>query len=237
MICLELYYAHPHARPTWYVSRANFVPYLHKIINCCSRCECDCFSCMVLTCICEDDLVCRRAAAICQGTSPAKDQYIHGNGGSRIHASETRRSAISRWAAELFKYACASQIHHFYQCQISIIIRFWDHWGENASIDFKFWVVDEALSNGVQVAVCSTSNERAVSTIVQVLLGPEIANVMQVFAGDVVPQKKPSPDIYELAANKLQVDPKRWEQSLCICILCIFGFIAISGHLAFPRWN
>ena len=42
---------------------------------------------------------------------------------------------------------------------------------------------DEALAGGARVAVCSTSNERAVSTIVRVLLGDEIAAKMPVFAG------------------------------------------------------
>ena len=48
-----------------------------------------------------------------------------------------------------------------------------------------------AFSNNVKVAVCSTSNERAVSTIVKELLGPDVADKMLVFAGDVVPKKKP----------------------------------------------
>ena len=59
------------------------------------------------------------------------------------------------------------------------------------------------------MAVCSTSNERAVSTIVRVLLGPEVEAKMRVFAGDVVQKKKPSPDIYNLAASELSVDPSK----------------------------
>ncbi len=54
-------------------------------------------------------------------------------------------------------------------------------------------LVDEALSQGLKVAVCSTSNEKAVSAIVDVMLGPERASKMQIFAGDVVPKKKPDP--------------------------------------------
>ena len=69
--------------------------------------------------------------------------------------------------------------------------------------------VDEAMENGVKVAVCSTSNERAVSNIVKVLLGDTIAQHMRVFAGDVVPKKKPAPDVYLLAAKELDVDPAR----------------------------
>lgn len=70
-------------------------------------------------------------------------------------------------------------------------------------------LVSEAIAAGVPVAVCSTSNERAVSTIVRVLLGEDIAKVMRVFAGDVVPKKKPDPAIYLLAAKELGVDPRR----------------------------
>lgn len=69
--------------------------------------------------------------------------------------------------------------------------------------------VEEALANDVKVAVCSTSNERAVSTIVRVMLGEAIATRMPVFAGDVVPKKKPAPDIYLLAAEQLDVNPAR----------------------------
>jgi len=62
----------------------------------------------------------------------------------------------------------------------------------------------------VTIAVCSTSNERAVSKIVEVMLGPEVASVMQVFAGDIVAKKKPAPDIYNLASEKLGVDPSKY---------------------------
>ena len=70
-------------------------------------------------------------------------------------------------------------------------------------------LVGEAIDAGVKVAVCSTSNEAAVSGIVRTMLGPKVAAVMRVFAGDVVPKKKPAPDIYLLAAKELQVDPAR----------------------------
>lgn len=70
-------------------------------------------------------------------------------------------------------------------------------------------LVAEARAAGVPVAVCSTSAEEAVSTIVRVLLGPEVAAEMRVFAGDVVPKKKPDPAIYLLAARELGVDPAR----------------------------
>uniref|UniRef100_A0ACD5WWK0 Uncharacterized protein n=1 Tax=Avena sativa TaxID=4498 RepID=A0ACD5WWK0_AVESA len=68
-------------------------------------------------------------------------------------------------------------------------------------------LIDEALGEGVKVAVCSTSNEKAVSAIVSCLLGPDRAEKITIFAGDVVPRKKPDPAIYLLAASTLEVDP------------------------------
>lgn len=68
-------------------------------------------------------------------------------------------------------------------------------------------LIDQALAKGVKVAVCSTSNEKAVSAIVSCLLGPERAEKIKIFAGDVVPRKKPDPAIYVLAASTLGVEP------------------------------
>lgn len=70
-------------------------------------------------------------------------------------------------------------------------------------------LIDQAFAKGVKVAVCSTSNEKAVSAIVSFLLGPERAAKIQIFAGDVVPRKKPDPAIYNLAATTLGVEPSR----------------------------
>ncbi|KAJ4839993.1 hypothetical protein Tsubulata_030828 [Turnera subulata] len=74
-------------------------------------------------------------------------------------------------------------------------------------------LIDEALVKGVKVAVCSASNEKAVSAIVSCLLGPERAAKIKVFAGEVVPRKKPDPAVYTLAASTLGVDP-----SSCVVI-------------------
>ncbi|XP_058195589.1 CBBY-like protein [Rhododendron vialii] len=68
-------------------------------------------------------------------------------------------------------------------------------------------LIDQALAKGVKVAVCSTSNEKAVSAIVSCLLGPDRAEKITIFAGDVVPRKKPDPAIYVLAATTLGVEP------------------------------
>jgi len=61
---------------------------------------------------------------------------------------------------------------------------------------------------GWQLAVCSTSNEEAVKTVVQTYL-PRFADRMPVFAGDVVSKKKPDPEIYLLAAKELGLAPMK----------------------------
>lgn len=69
--------------------------------------------------------------------------------------------------------------------------------------------VDEAIAAGVTLAVCSTSNERAVQSVVDVLLGPDRSKHITVFAGDVVAAKKPDPAVYQLALKELNLDPTK----------------------------
>uniref|UniRef100_A0A0G4I887 Uncharacterized protein n=1 Tax=Chromera velia CCMP2878 TaxID=1169474 RepID=A0A0G4I887_9ALVE len=70
-------------------------------------------------------------------------------------------------------------------------------------------LIETAFAAGCPMAVCSTSNEKAVNNLVKVLLGDDIHSRLPIFAGDVVKKKKPQPDIYLLAAEKLNLDPKR----------------------------
>jgi HAD superfamily hydrolase (TIGR01509 family) len=75
-------------------------------------------------------------------------------------------------------------------------------------------LVDEAIAANVTLAVCSTSNERAVNLVVQTLLGPERkAHFSEILAGDVVSNKKPDPEIYNLAWQKLGL-----QSSECVVI-------------------
>ena len=64
-------------------------------------------------------------------------------------------------------------------------------------------IVDEAIAAGVRLAVCSTSNEKAVSNLVSTLMGSERASKFQIFAGDMVKKKKPAPDVYLMAVDKM----------------------------------
>jgi len=65
-----------------------------------------------------------------------------------------------------------------------------------------------ATEAGWRIAVCSTSNEKAVAAVVETML-PEYADSIRIFAGDVVKAKKPDPAIYTLAAKKLGVAPMK----------------------------
>ena len=67
-------------------------------------------------------------------------------------------------------------------------------------------LVDEAIAERVTLAVCSTSNERAVNLVVEKMLGPDRrARFRLILAGDVVGRKKPHPEIYDLAKERLGV--------------------------------
>ena len=68
-------------------------------------------------------------------------------------------------------------------------------------------LVDEAIAAGLPVAVCSTSNERAVQAVIDTMLGAARARHITLFAGDMVAAKKPDPAIYSLAATTLGLDP------------------------------
>jgi HAD superfamily hydrolase (TIGR01509 family) len=69
-------------------------------------------------------------------------------------------------------------------------------------------LVDEALAAGVELAVCSTSNERSVHALLEKLLGPRRkAKFSVILAGDVVAKKKPDPEIYNLVLARLKRRP------------------------------
>jgi HAD superfamily hydrolase (TIGR01509 family) len=69
-------------------------------------------------------------------------------------------------------------------------------------------LVDEAIAANIGLVVCSTSNERAVNLVVERLLGPQRkAHFATILAGDVVTKKKPDPEIYNLASQRLNLAP------------------------------
>ena len=68
-------------------------------------------------------------------------------------------------------------------------------------------VVDAAAAAGLRLAVCSTSSEAAVRTVVRSAMGDDRYAKFDFFCGDMVKEKKPSPAIYNMAAAEMSVDP------------------------------
>lgn len=67
-------------------------------------------------------------------------------------------------------------------------------------------LIPAAVEAGWTVAVASTSAEASVRAVLEHAVGPEVAARVPVFAGDVVPAKKPDPAIYDLAVTELGLD-------------------------------
>ena len=70
-------------------------------------------------------------------------------------------------------------------------------------------VIAAAADAGWRLAVASTSAEPSVRAVLEHAAGPELSGDVAVFAGDIVPAKKPAPDIYQLAVRELGADPSR----------------------------
>jgi HAD superfamily hydrolase (TIGR01509 family) len=68
-------------------------------------------------------------------------------------------------------------------------------------------VITAALEAGWVVAVASTSAQESVQAVLEHAVGPEVAAQVPVFAGDVVPAKKPDPAIYTHTLASLGLDP------------------------------
>jgi HAD superfamily hydrolase (TIGR01509 family) len=67
-------------------------------------------------------------------------------------------------------------------------------------------IMKEANESGILVGICTTSNEKAVKTIVNSLLND--IKIDLILAGDIVTKKKPDPEIYLLALKKTGFSPK-----------------------------
>lgn len=68
-------------------------------------------------------------------------------------------------------------------------------------------LAQEAADAGILLACASTSAEASVRAVLRNVMGEELAGRFAVFAGDVVPAKKPAPDIYLHAVQHLGVEP------------------------------
>jgi HAD superfamily hydrolase (TIGR01509 family) len=70
-------------------------------------------------------------------------------------------------------------------------------------------LIADANAAGWPVAVASTSAEPSVRATLERAAGIEQSKPVRIFAGDIVPKKKPAPDIYLLAVSQLGVPPER----------------------------
>jgi HAD superfamily hydrolase (TIGR01509 family) len=70
-------------------------------------------------------------------------------------------------------------------------------------------VIADANTAGWPVAVASTSAEPSVRATLERAAGAEQSKPVKIFAGDVVPKKKPAPDIYLLALRYLGLPSNR----------------------------
>ena len=70
-------------------------------------------------------------------------------------------------------------------------------------------LMDEALNTpGLAVAICSAATKEGFEKVVNAIVGPErLARFDLVLAGDDVTRKKPDPLIYNLASERLGVEP------------------------------
>ena len=68
-------------------------------------------------------------------------------------------------------------------------------------------IVEEALGAGWALAVASTSAEESVRAVLEQAVGDRQRGRFAVFAGDIVPAKKPDPAIYTLALERLSLEP------------------------------
>jgi HAD superfamily hydrolase (TIGR01509 family) len=69
-------------------------------------------------------------------------------------------------------------------------------------------IAEEALAAGWLLAVASTSAKPSVDAVLRFTVGEETASHFKIFAGDIVPKKKPAPDIYLFASRELGVAPE-----------------------------
>ena len=67
-------------------------------------------------------------------------------------------------------------------------------------------IVDEAHAAGVRLGVCTTSDPKAIDGVLDLFGAKRKAWFEVVLAGDVVKKKKPDPEIYNLARERLKLD-------------------------------
>jgi HAD superfamily hydrolase (TIGR01509 family) len=67
-------------------------------------------------------------------------------------------------------------------------------------------IVDEAHAAGIRLGVCTTSDPKSIDGVLNLLGATRKSWFEIVLAGDIVKNKKPNPEIYDLAKEKLGLD-------------------------------
>lgn len=71
-------------------------------------------------------------------------------------------------------------------------------------------VLDEARDQGLRMAIATTTTPENVSALIGSTLPPGAMDWFEVVgAGDIVPQKKPAPDIYSWVMREMAIDPSQ----------------------------
>jgi HAD superfamily hydrolase (TIGR01509 family) len=86
-------------------------------------------------------------------------------------------------------------------------------------------VIDNAIANDLKLAAYSTSAEKAVRNLVHTLFGPERAAKFQIFAGDMVKRKKPSPELYLMAVDTMGLNKSK-------CVIVEDSHIGLGAAMA-----
>ena len=69
-------------------------------------------------------------------------------------------------------------------------------------------LLNEARAAGIRLAIATTTTPANVTALLEHTLGPESLDWFEVIAaGDIVPAKKPAPDIYTWALREMRLDP------------------------------
>jgi beta-phosphoglucomutase-like phosphatase (HAD superfamily) len=70
-------------------------------------------------------------------------------------------------------------------------------------------LLDEARAAGIRLAIATTTTPQNVTALLENALGPESISWFEVIgAGDIVPHKKPAPDIYQYVLQQMNLKPE-----------------------------
>lgn len=70
-------------------------------------------------------------------------------------------------------------------------------------------LIEASRSKGIRLAIATTSNLENVLALLETALSPDSPNWFEIIAaGDIVPQKKPAPDVYQYVLKKMELQPQ-----------------------------